>query len=545
MSDWRNGVAGGRLSLALGVLLSATALAGAQPAVAGTYVMRNCSVPGYADATIGPWRAVAAPGMSMVDGCSAGRGLRFTLPETRIMGVPTTASLDLALSASDASHAIEIERVRAWTRTRISTTSVSVLDAGVQVLGSDSGVPVAYLSDGSDRAGPPVVASFPEHIPGVQIVLMCRSPDRGVRVDATGGPGCYADDPVPVEVGGLEVTLREDAPPQGSVTGGTLVSNLPVSAVRSLDYSATDGQSGLARIEALVDGTVVGVRDLAGRCAYADLAACPTQDRDTMSIDTRAVPDGHHALALRVIDAAGNRSDIPAQGIDVQNQALATPGGLTPGSASQGPAIGLAAAAATDLTAAFASSSRSSLVVPLGRRVTIRGRLTTASRAGVSGAAVSVLERSAVAGAEEVPVGSAMTRSDGMFEYELAAGRPSRTVRLAYGSLLAPQLLNLRVRAASTLTASLRGTTIRFSGRVLSRPLPDKGKLVQLQGKAPGFAWTKFAYLRTDRRGRFSGRYRLQAHRPGVRVQIRVLVPTARGYPYLSFSGRPVTLRVR
>jgi hypothetical protein len=87
---------------------------------------------------------------------------------------------------------------------------------------------------------------------------------------------------------------------------------------------------------------------------------------------------------------------------------------------------------------------------------------------------------------------------------------------------------------------------VRFSGRVLSRPLPVRGKTVKLQGKAPGYAWSKpFAALRTDRRGRFAGSYRLHARRPGVKIQIRVVVPTERGYPYLSYHGRPATLRVR
>jgi hypothetical protein len=58
-----------------------------------------------------------------------------------------------------------------------------------------------------------------------------------------------------------------------------------------------------------------------------------------------------------------------------------------------------------------------------------------------------------------------------------------------------------------------------------------------LQGRAPGFAWASFARVRTDRKGRFHGSYRLQARRPGVRLRIRVRVPTESGYPYLTFTG--------
>ena len=87
--------------------------------------------------------------------------------------------------------------------------------------------------------------------------------------------------------------------------------------------------------------------------------------------------------------------------------------------------------------------------------------------------------------------------------------------------------------AASTPEGgTLHGTLVRFSGRVLSRPLPAAGKRVILQGKAPGYEWAPFATMRTDRRGRFAGSYRLSVRRPGVRLQIRVRVPAERGYPY-------------
>src|SRR5689334_4573708 len=45
---------------------------------AGTYVMRNCSVPGYADAPLGPWRVQAlADKFVMADACANGGGWSF------------------------------------------------------------------------------------------------------------------------------------------------------------------------------------------------------------------------------------------------------------------------------------------------------------------------------------------------------------------------------------------------------------------------------------------------------------------------------------
>jgi hypothetical protein len=118
-------------------------------------------------------------------------------------------------------------------------------------------------------------------------------------------------------------------------------------------------------------------------------------------------------------------------------------------------------------------------------------------------------------------------------------------VRFAYGSTVSSGALNVGVRAGATLAVSLRGTALRYRGRVLSKPLPRAGKRVILEGKAPGYPWAMFATRRTDRRGRFSGRYRLSVRRPGVRLQIRVRVPAQRGYPFLAATGHPVALLVR
>jgi hypothetical protein len=130
------------------------------------------------------------------------------------------------------------------------------------------------------------------------------------------------------------------------------------------------------------------------------------------------------------------------------------------------------------LTAGFVTSSRSTVIVPFSRRATIRGRLTSISGSAIGKALIDVFERPVRAGAKEVALGRVTTGVDGSFSYTLAARRPSRSVRLAYGSLASSRLLNVRVRAASVLKATLRGTLLRFSGRVLSRPLPTGGSPV-------------------------------------------------------------------
>jgi hypothetical protein len=141
------------------------------------------------------------------------------------------------------------------------------------------------------------------------------------------------------------------------------------------------------------------------------------------------------------------------------------------------------------------------------------------------------------------------TKADGSFSAALVTTRPSRTVRLAYrpsaDSQVVSRILKLRVRAGSRVRASLRGRMVRFSGRVLSRPVPRAGKRVVMEGRSPGSAWTVFETLRTDRNGRFSGTYRLRVRRPGVTLRIRAVVPREDGYDYLGSRSRAVSFRVR
>ena len=75
--------------------------------------------------------------------------------------------------------------------------------------------------------------------------------------------------------------------------------------------------------------------------------------------------------------------------------------------------------------------------------------------------------------------------------------------------------------------------------------MPKGGKRVQMEGRSPGSAWTRFKSVRTDSKGRFSGAYRLRVRRPGVVLKVRAVVPTETGYGYLGSRSRAVTLRVR
>ena len=101
---------------------------------------------------------------------------------------------------------------------------------------------------------------------------------------------CVADHATPFQVRGMEVKLSEDKPPTVQRPAGTLLSGGRQSGVRTLSYNASDLHSGLARVDVLLDDTVVKSHDLTPRCFYSDFTVCPTSDSETLEIDTRARP---------------------------------------------------------------------------------------------------------------------------------------------------------------------------------------------------------------------------------------------------------------
>ena len=517
----------GRALAASVVMVMANSL-GAEQARAGTFVMRNCQVPGFPIAPLGPWRSSPPPNMAFVNECSTGGGFGFTFSGARAMAGDTAGTLAIARPIEGPRSVIELRSVRLWATALLSGTGnrmyVRAQGDGVSTVPLGQATLTAPYDSGTMASGATTFA----------VTLWCQ----GVS-DAPPQEPCYAQDAKPFEVHGAEVTLSENVAPTASIDGGTLVAGKVVTGTRTLSFSASDHESGLKRIEVVMGDVVVAARDLSSICTHTDFTVCPTLDQGSLTVDTGQVVDGLYPLRLRTIDAAGNRHEVQHQIIEVQNgvQPLANPS--------------IPARASVDrvrFSARFAGSPRSRLVVPFGRGAKIRGRLSS-SHGALKSARVAVYERIARSGAKEVLVDTLRTRANGTFTYALAKHGPSRTVRLTYTmegsqSVISKRLI-LDVRAASSLRAILRGTTVRFGGRVMTKPLPARGKRVALEGRAPGYQWATFFRIRTDYRGRFSGTYRLPLRRPGVKLQVRVSLPAEANYPYRSFRGQPLTLRVR
>jgi hypothetical protein len=192
------------------------------------------------------------------------------------------------------------------------------------------------------------------------------------------------------------------------------------------------------------------------------------------------------------------------------------------------------------------------LQVPFGQPLTVRGVLETYDGRPVAGGAVDLASRLR-GGASFESIGTLRAGGDGRFSYNAAAGA-SRTLRVAYGGseLLKPAsaLVGVLVPAATEMranrTRARNGQRVTFSGRLLGRPLPTGGKLVELQAFFRG-AWRTFATTRADRRGNWAYAYRFGATSGTVVYRFRARIDREDAYPYELGYGPvvPVTVRGR
>jgi hypothetical protein len=482
------------------------------PAQAGTYVMHNCNVPGAPRSGLGPWQITGGGGTFANNDCPAGGGFGLN------SGLMTSGYV--AGVAFGADPAVAIRRVRLWLVARLAGTG-SALNVVTQFSDGVTTPPAVGLfgpPGGETLSAPYVSPDLPASTRVFAVYLTC-----GIET----GTGCNPNSLNVLDIKGAEVTYEESTLPKAAIDGGELLTAGPQSGVRTLAYSASDAESGIARVSALIGKTVVATSDFAAECAYAAQAACPQTRNTPIAVDTRKVPDGTYPVSLVVTDAAGNEQTAQAStAITVVN--------ATPESAST------ALVSNARLTAAFAANRHSTLTVGYGRRVVIRGRLRRPDGGPIGGAQIAFEERQTSRTAP-VATGVATTGADGVFSFAVGRGT-SRMLRLTYsGAPAAVKELKLRVKSSATLRVRLDGIVVRYRGRVRSKPLPRKGKLVEIQGRAPGAGWRTFARRRASRRGVFAGTYRLRIHRPGVRLQFRVRVPAEAGYAFVAHAGRTVT----
>jgi hypothetical protein len=178
----------------------------------------------------------------------------------------------------------------------------------------------------------------------------------------------------------------------------------------------------------------------------------------------------------------------------------------------------------------------------------VHGRLT-ASGGPVPGAAVTVLSRPRTGG-EFQPVASLRTDADGRLSFRARSG-PSRTLRFRWAGTGTARPASADIEVAVPARTSIRvdrrrvrnGESVTFSGRLAGRPLPEGGKLVDLQVKLRG-RWRTFATPRAGSPGRWSYAYRFEATRGLVRYSFRARIRREAAYPYELGHSRTVRVTV-
>jgi len=196
------------------------------------------------------------------------------------------------------------------------------------------------------------------------------------------------------------------------------------------------------------------------------------------------------------------------------------------------------------------AKSVTTLGLRYGKQAPSSGRLATAQGAPIANAPI-VVDGQSRSGGPFVKLGAVRTDAQGNFRFPVPAG-PSRAIRYRYEGTNTVQAaaaqLTTKVNAAARLKVDRRrlrnGQAVRFTGRLLGKPIPKAGKLVALQARV-GRGWRTFATPRANRKGIFKHRYRFTATTGVRRYRFRAVVGREDAYPYEAGVSRIVRVIVR
>ena len=140
----------------------------------------------------------------------------------------------------------------------------------------------------------------------------------------------------------------------------------------------------------------------------------------------------------------------------------------------------------------------------------------------------------------------------GRFTYKAPAGS-SRALAFAYRGNSTYRRSDagvlVTVPASATMKASRKrvrnGQAVRFSGKLLGRPHPLKGKVIDLQAFYRK-KWRTFATVRTNKKtGAYAYRYRFEATRGTVVYKFRVRVRASSDYAYATGYSKTTAVTVK
>lgn len=338
----------------------------------------------------------------------------------------------------------------------------------------------------------------------------------------------------------VPVTLRYDPEPP------KLGFDAPTSADPTLvSVQVTDKVSGLA-------GGSIEIGPASSN-TWQTLETRMEGNRLVARIDDVVLPAGDYVLRATAYDQARNEAST-SQRLDGQQTALTLP--LRGASAMQ-TGVPMERIVRATVTRHGKRRSiprrvtvlRSAARVNFGRRVEIVGRLTNREGQGIPGAEVQVLSRSEASPQQLEDL--LTTDAAGNYRYT-ATGSASHVLRFAFSGsqLILPSQseVELRVPATTTLHVNrsrvLNGQPARFSGRVRTLPVPQGGKLVELQVRYPT-RWQTFRTGRTDQHGNWALQYQFGRTRGLQHFRFRIQLPHEAGYPFADGRSRSVRVQVR
>ena len=190
----------------------------------------------------------------------------------------------------------------------------------------------------------------------------------------------------------------------------------------------------------------------------------------------------------------------------------------------------------------------SNVVAKHGRTIRLSGFLANADGQPIDGATIEALEKRPEGGL--VTAGLATTGTDGKFHYVVKATRNremvfryggSRRIGSATADFMVLVPANTSIRPGRRRL--LNGQQVLFTGRVITRPLPSAGKLVEMQAYFRG-RWRTFSTVRAGGGGRWRFLYRFGGTVGRVTYRFRARLPAEGGYPFIGGNSRVVKVVV-
>jgi hypothetical protein len=187
--------------------------------------------------------------------------------------------------------------------------------------------------------------------------------------------------------------------------------------------------------------------------------------------------------------------------------------------------------------------------VPFGSKVHLGGRLV--NRAGHALAETKIFVYSRPKEGVEQLVGSVTTDASGRFSYAVEA-RASHNFRFVYPGtatiLPVEDTATLLVKGTSTFTVKPKrvknGGSVTFTGRVKGRPLPETGKLLELQVRFTS-GWQTFRTIHTETDGTWRIPYLFDRTCGEAEFDFRAHLAGEAGWPLETGNSRRLTVRVK